>query len=411
MKPETTADQITFQTICDLGELDSVREFWKAWQKTRDSDIDFFCGMVRSRGDGCSPHVIVLLRYGRPDALLVGFRERRKIPIRVCSVAVIQSELVALEFVHGGLLGNNSRENSKALVRMVMKSLANGVADLALWEHLDAQSALHLSAIQLPSIGFRDHCRKLRDHWFLEHPKGRDAFLKSLGPGQRSKLRRKYKKFQDSFAGRIDVRSFHAIAELDEAVRDMEEIAGKSVKRQLGFGFFNTPQSRDQLRVEATLGWLTIFILYVDGVPVSFWKGSLYERCLHADHVGFDSAWSEHSPGIFLFLNVIERLRESDIQTIDFGTGTGQFYQSFAKVRRPEARVQIFAPKFRGLQLNLAHTWAYYTTLFIQRTSCLDWARKAIWKVRKSTLAPISPRPSENGTVGSHATVLYSERR
>jgi len=410
MKSKTTPEKITFQTICDLRELESIRKLWMSWQKTRDSDIDFFSGFVRSKGAGCNPYVIVLLRNGRPDAVLVGLRERRKVPIKVCSVTIIRPELEVLEFVHGGLLGNNSIENSTALVRTVMKLLAKGAADLAIWEHLDAQSSLHLTASRLPSIGSRDHCRKVRSHWFLYHPKGRESLFKSLGPSQRSKLRRKYKKFSDTFAGRTDVRSFQSASELDEAIRDMEEIARNSVKRQLGFGFFSTPQTRDQLFVEAEHGWLRIFILYVDGLPVSFWKGTLYQRCLHADHVGFDSAWSDFSPGIFLLLNVIERLRDLDIQVIDFGTGTGQFYHSLAKVQRPEGRVQIFAPKFRALRLNLAHTLAHYTTLLIQKTSYLDWARKVVWKVRKSALAPISSRLSESDSVKSPAAVLYGER-
>jgi len=396
---DVNGDQFTVQTICDLTEVEYIREEWKTWQKTRDSNLDFFSGIVRSRGNGCRPHVLVMHRNGKPEALLAGLRYRTKFSIRISSRMLFQPEVTVLEFARGGLLGNASYQNCETLVRAVMRSLAQGDADLALWEKLDVQSELYACATQLPGIMWRDHCRKLKSHWFLDHPKGREAFLKSLGPSQRSKLRRKYKKFSDTFAGRIDVRNFQTAAELDEAVRDMEEIARKSVKRQLGFGFFNTPQSRDQLRVEAALGWLSIFILYVDGVPVSFWKGTLHERSLHADHVGFDSAWSEYSPGIFVFLNVIELLRDSDIQTIDFGTGAGQFYQSFARVRRPEARVQIFAPKFRGLQLNLTHTLAHYATMLIQRTPCLDWARKAIWKVRKSTLAPISAAPPESDSV------------
>lgn len=411
MNSKPTADRISFQIICDLGELESVRKLWKSWQKTRDSDIDFFSGVVRSRGASCTPHVIVLFRNDRPDALLVGLKERRKIPIRICSVAIFQPELDVLEFVNGGLLGNDSVQNSTALVQAVMKSLSSGAADVALWEHLEAQSSLHLGALQMPNIGLRDHCRKIRDHWYLDQPNGREAFFKNLERSQRSKLRRKYKKFQVAFAGRIDVRSFQFVSELDGAIRDMEEIARKSVKRQLGFGFFHTAQACDQLRVEAALGWLRTFILYVDGAPIAFWKGTLYDRCLHADHVGFDSAWSDYSPGIFLFLNVIERLRDTDIQTMDFGTGSGQFYQSFAKLRRPEARVQIFAPKFRGLRLNLTQTLAHYTTQLIQRTSYLDRVRKAVWKARKSALAPIPAAGSENDNLKPHGAVLYGERR
>src|SRR5579863_1053939 len=124
LKTKAAGGKVTFQTICNLAGLEPVREVWNSWQKTRDSNFDFFCGVVRSRGEGCSPQVIVLLRDGRPDALLVGFKERRRIPIRICSVAVVQPELEVLEFVRGGLLGNDSAENSRALVQTVMKSLA-----------------------------------------------------------------------------------------------------------------------------------------------------------------------------------------------------------------------------------------------------------------------------------------------
>src|SRR5579863_5121755 len=79
MKAKVAAGNVTFLTICNLEGLESVREHWTSWQKTRDSNFDYFRGVVRSRGEACRPHVIVLLRDGRPDALLLGFQERRRI--------------------------------------------------------------------------------------------------------------------------------------------------------------------------------------------------------------------------------------------------------------------------------------------------------------------------------------------
>jgi hypothetical protein len=410
MEPKVSGETFTVQTVRSLQEVQSLREVWQTWRKNRDSDLDFFTGIVQSRGNHCVPNVLVLRRDGKLEALLIGLQDRRRIPVRLGSVTLLQPEVCVLEFVRGGLLGNASPANCKAFVRTVMQSLAQGAADLAVWEHLDLRSSLYLTATHLPSIGLRDHCRKLRDHWFLDHPRGLEDFFQSVARSQRSKLRRKYKRFLHTFAGRIHIRGFHTIAELDDAIRDMEEIARNSVKRQLGFGFFDTPRNRNQLRVEAEQGWLRIFVLYIDGMPVSFWKGTLYGRFLHADHVGFDATWSEYSPGIFLFLEIVERLRDADIESIDFGTGTGQFYQSFAKVRRPEARVQIFAPKLRGLGLNLACTLAHHATLLIQRTSWLDWPRKTLWKVRRSALAPAT-MPTESDSVESHAPVLYGQQR
>jgi hypothetical protein len=379
-EPQTAGDHFTLETISDLREIEKLREIWKPWQKTRDSDLDFFCEMVRSRGIGCRPHVIVLSRNARPDALLVGLRDRTKMPFRLCSVTVHQPEVKVLEFVYGGLLGNASKENCAALVRAVMQSLAQGDADIALWEQLDVHSALYTCALQLPCLALRDHSCSLQDHWFMNCPKGLDAFLASLGRSRRSKLRRKYKRVLNRFPVSLRVRSFRTIADLEQAMPDMEQIARKSVKRQFGFGFANTPSAREKLIVEATRGWLRIYILYFEQNPVAFWKGTLHERCLQADHSGYDSAWSMFSPGIFLFLDILENLRDDDVKTVDLGCGKGQLYNCFGNMRYLEARVQICAPRFRGFQLNLLHTLAHYVTILIRRIRWLNWARRAVWK-------------------------------
>lgn len=384
MKPQTASNYFTLQTIRDLCELESLRGVWKSWQKTRDSDLDFFSGMVRSQGAGCKPHVIVLSRNSRPDALLVGFNYRKKVPLGLGPVTIHQPEVNVLEFVYGGLLGNASKENCTALVEAVMRSLADGNADVALWEQLDVQSDLYTCALQLPSAVLRDHSRCLLDHWFMNFPQGLDAFLLSLGAKRRSKLRRKYQRVLNSFAGRMQVRSFRAVADLEQAIPDMEEIARKSVKRQFGYGFFDTAQIREQLLLKATRSWLRIYILYVDENPVSFWQGTLYERCLHADHTAFDSAWSAFSPGIFLFLDILEDLQDQDIKTIDFGCGDGQLYKCFGNMHLHEARVQICAPKLSALQFHLLHTLTHYATLLIRRTPSLNWARRIVRKERQA---------------------------
>jgi hypothetical protein len=382
--PRMEDNSFTLQTIRDLREVEILREVWKSWQETQDSDLDYFSGMVRSRGDDCRPHVLVLRRNSRPEALLVGLNYRAKIPLKLCSVTMHQSEVNVLEFVYGGLLGNASRENCEALVQGVMQSLAGGDASMALWERLDVHSALYACAHQLPSLVLRSHSASVYDHWFMNFPKDLDAFLASLERSQRSKLHRKYKRVLNSFQGRMQVRSFRTIADLEQAIPDLEQIARNSVKRRLGYGFFDTPLTREQLRVEAEGGWLRIYILYIEEKPVSFWKGTLYKRCLRADQAGFDEAWSAFSPGIFLFLNILENLRDEDIKTVDLGYGTGQLYQCFGDVRCSEARVQIYAPKLNALQLNLLHTFTWYATALIRGTPGLNWARRAVWKGRRA---------------------------
>jgi hypothetical protein len=60
--------------------------------------------------------------------------------------------------------------------------------------------------------------------------------------------------------------------------------------------------------VAAKRGWLRIFILYLEEKPAAFWMGTIYDHCLQADQVGYDPVWGEFSPGIFLFLTILEDL-------------------------------------------------------------------------------------------------------
>src|SRR5216684_4470540 len=134
MQPRSRDHPIAVRTICDLLELETLRAIWKSWPGTRDSDIDFFSSTVRTRGDGCRPHVLLLTCNSRPDAMLVGLWERRKMAFKLGFkmgyVTVYDPETNVLEFVDGGIRGNASEANCTALVREVMRSLSGGDADI-----------------------------------------------------------------------------------------------------------------------------------------------------------------------------------------------------------------------------------------------------------------------------------------
>lgn len=377
MQPQTD-NRLAFHTIRDLQELGTLREFWESWPGTRDSDFDFFCDLVRSRGQGCRPHVIVLTRNAAPDAIMIGLRELKKMPFRLGFVTICQPEVKVLEFKYGGLRGNASKANCVALVREVIRSLNEGEADLAWWEQLSLQSPLRECALRLPRFVSRDYSSCPNNHWLRDFPQGLDSFFMSLGRSQRSKLRRKYKKVLNCFPGKVQVRCFRSPGDLESAILDVEEIAGKTDKRSLGIGFFNTPQIRMQLGTVAERGWLRIYILYLEAKPAAFWIGTLYDQCLQADHAGYDPAWGQFSPGIFLFLSIIEDLRDEDIKTIDFGWGSTQLNQCFGVRWHVEAGVQIYAPTLRGMQLNLLSMATHRTTLLMRHIRFLEGTRRAL---------------------------------
>src|ERR1019366_2401268 len=102
VEPEARDNPLVFCTIRALHELEALRAIWNSWPGTRDSDIDFFSSMVRSRGSWCRPHVIVLTRNARPDAILVGLQEHKKMPFKLDYFTIHEPEVNVLTFVYGG---------------------------------------------------------------------------------------------------------------------------------------------------------------------------------------------------------------------------------------------------------------------------------------------------------------------
>ena len=369
---------LVLRTIGDLPRLEALREIWKSWPGSRDSDLDFFSHQVRSRGAACRPHVIVLSRNEEPEAILIGLRESRKVPFRLGQIPICQPMATVLEFVHGGLRGNASSENCTALVRYVVNSLHQGEADAALWEKLEIASPLYAIVRQLQLPVLRQHFLTNDDHYFMNFPQGLDDLWAGLHRNQRSKLRRKYRRVLSCFAGKIQVREFCSVADLDTAASVMEEIASQSEKRCYGFGFFDTPQLREGMVLAAKAGWLKIYVLHLEDKPAAFWMGTLYNRCLQADQVGYGHIWSEFSPGVFLFLNILERLKDADIETVDFGRGSSQLKQCFATSRQAEACAHIYASTPRGLGLGLLSAATHRATIIARRIYGSESARKLL---------------------------------
>lgn len=198
---------------------------------------------------------------------------------------------------------------------------------------------------------------------------------------QRSKLRRKYRNMLTRFAGSVQVRCFRSPLDLPLAIADMERIASRTDRRLLmGSGFVDNPETREQMAVAAEMGWLRIYVLYLEGKPAAFWRCTAYNGSLYGDHAGYDPIWRDLSPGIFLFLNIIEQFSEGDIKSIDLGYGDTQFRRCLGDLRCVESRLRIYAPTVRGFLLNVLNTATPYTTTcakgVLQYMGCLEWARR-----------------------------------
>jgi len=103
--------EASVKVLRTASELEEIRPEWESWPGNRDSDIHSFLMFLRLNPGIVRPHVVVVYRQGRPDAILVGRIEQGEIR---CRLGYHQMGFGAriMYFVYGGLRGNPSEENN-----------------------------------------------------------------------------------------------------------------------------------------------------------------------------------------------------------------------------------------------------------------------------------------------------------
>jgi hypothetical protein len=384
--------KVTVRVISSVSDVEEIRGIWAGWRQHPNSDIDFYLNTVRSRPEFLRPHVMVVFRGPRPEALLVGRLELRKVEANLGYAGLLLKETRALTFLYGGLLGTLSPEGSEALVRNIMSSLSQGDADLAYFNHLRVDSLLYRAAIEVPGRLSRDHYPKLQIHRSMSVPDTIEEFYQHLSAKVRKNLKWQAKKLVQEYSNGVGVRCFRDAESLDELIGDVEGIARKTYQRGLGVGFTDNPQTRRRLSLEAEKGWLHGYVLYVHNVPCAFWLGTVYLRTFHSDFMGYDPSFGKHSPGMFLIVKVIEDFcnfnnKRDRIAKIDFGLGDAQYKEVLGDLEWNDASLYVFSPKLRGVSLNLMRAPAAMlertARRALEKSGLLDRVKK-MWRLKST---------------------------
>jgi hypothetical protein len=382
-EPSIAAAAATIRVIRSLEEVEEIREIWAAWKSHRDSEIDFCLRFVWSRPEVIRPHVIVLYRNGRPDAMLVGRLEQARIKSKIGYLYTPGIPARILVFAYGSLLGDASAENGEQCVRAIMTALQDGEADVALLDHIGVDSALHRNALALPGLVSRDRLAKVETHYTMKLPGDMKEVYAGLSANHRSELKRKAKKLLAAYPDAVRTACY--LDPTDDLIAQVEEIAKKTYQRGLGVGFHPGDQTNRRLRVSADKGWLRIYFLYLAEVPCAFWIGTVHEGSFCSDYLAFDPKYKDHTPGMFLLTRVVEEFCQAGVKEIDFGFGEGRYKEQFGNTPAQEASVFIFAPSFKGLILNATRTFAGITDRsvkkFLERTDLLPRLKK-LWRNR-----------------------------
>jgi len=366
-----------------LGELEGLREYWNQCCDDPDADIDDYIASARCRSGFVRPHVIVVYRDGRPDCMLIGRLESRRLRLRVGHVAIFEPKVRLLFFVQGGFIGNTSEENSQLIARELKQCFQNGEADSAEFSRLSKDSTL-LNAAEA-EFGFLGcgHFIPIHEHRWLELPGSFKEFLQSLSRKTRHEFRRHERKLAEDFAGRTHIHCFREEDEVSELANEVEKISAKTYQRALGVGFSTDPHVLESLRTTARKGGLRGCVLYLDREPCAFFIGKHYRDTFHGYFMGFDPEFGKYSPGLLVLMHSIEECFDPNMRAAQFDIGWGdrQYKRVFCNQSKQDGPLYLYAVSWTGLKLNLLRSTTCLLDLvarkLLSKSSFLQQFRRA----------------------------------
>ncbi len=190
-----------------------------------------------------------------------------------------------------------------------------------------------------------------------------------------NKLRKGGHEFRFQHFSRPDSGQQYDVARL---VDEIAEISGRSWKRQVGLSL-NFPGPNAFIRRLSDLalaqGWLSIWLLEVDGRALAMEYQLVYDGTIHALRSDFDDSASGLSPGTYLNWKMLEQLFESDHTRYLMGPGDNTYKMRWAEEFHPLNRVVIYASTWRG---------RWRALLDIRVRPCARWLRGKAQAIKPS---------------------------
>jgi hypothetical protein len=334
-------------------ELRKLLPFWMKANRHPDADAEFYSLMVGNGSQAARPHILVAEQNGEPVVILIGRLERTQVQIRLGYFPLFRLNIRQLTFLQDGLIGDCSKEITRALVEQIMECLRAGTADRALFERVEVGTELYRLARTVPGVWTGDYSMDTTEGWKTKLPATLEEFLKRRSKKHRYWLRRIGRVFEEDFSGQVKYQIYQNRSEVEAFCACAEAVARKTYHRGLNVGFVDNAQNRRRLELAGDKGWLRGYVAFIGREPVAFWCGRLYQGVMLLDWTGYDPAYGRYELGTILFLKMVEDLCAAGEQEIDYGSGTSFYKERFGDHKRGQALVHIYAPTARGFCLNV----------------------------------------------------------
>jgi CelD/BcsL family acetyltransferase involved in cellulose biosynthesis len=158
-------------------------------------------------------------------------------------------------------------------------------------------------------------------------------------------------------AGTIDVAWTRETPALDALVHDLVSISASSWKQRTGLSLDNPGPNRFVRRLsELALrnGWLSVWILRLDGRPVAMEYQLAYRGSVHALRSDFDEGFAELSPGSHLNWKQLEGLFGAGLDRYYMGPGTNAYKLRWTDEGEAIVRMKVYNASVRGRILHVA---------------------------------------------------------
>jgi hypothetical protein len=369
-------------------EVQKIRDIWESMQYHPNADIDFYLTIVNSKTDIVRPYVMVLYANGDPKAMVIGRINEKIFALKIGYKTLWKPKVRALSIIYGGILGETSNSIADVIMHELMRFLDQGETDVIFFSNIQVGSTLYTLAKKKPMLLCRELITVPSLHRKMSLPDTIDEFYQKMNSKHRYWIRRVKRQLEEAYPGKVVIKAFRQIDQIDQFCRDAEKIAEKTYQRGLGAGFIDNDENRRRLDLSAHRGWLRAYILYVEEKPCAFWIGTLYKETLHLNCTGYDQNFRKHEPGMIVFMEMIRELCREGVSEIDFGFGDAFYKERFGNDKWEEANVYIYPRTIKGIALNSAKTSTTLISLLADKIINNLNLRNRLKKMWRNTFIP-----------------------
>jgi hypothetical protein len=342
--------------LTDWPTIARHEPLWRTLVNHSNAHPDYVKAVVASRPEVESP-LLFFIADGDTLCIAVGRLEKAVISVDMGYLRLFKSTVLQVTIIHGGIMGGLTRATAQALLARVRLFLKERKAHRVLIAGVPKESLLWHEVKKSVPLLLRDFAPRFSPHWHTALPATWEEYHKKIDSKHRSLYRRNEKKIAEQAGGQVSVKIFTKETEIDQFCKDAESIAKTTYHRGIGAGFSDTAEMRRRLAVCAKNHWMRGYILYAGGQAITFWLGTHFNNTFLLDYTGYSAAYAKFSPGLVLFVKMIENLYSvGAINSIDFGEGDASYKQRFGDTSSPESDIIFYAAVPAMIAYSLVHT-------------------------------------------------------